>query len=53
MQTILTLSQMMEWKLNGFVQLDLFPEELEHAKREQDYVVQFWSNLMTREEGDQ
>jgi hypothetical protein len=51
-QTVLTLSQMMEWKLNGFVQLDLFPEELEQAKREQDYVVQFWSNLMNREEGE-
>ena len=51
MQTILTLSQMIEWKLNGFVQLDLFPEELEHAKREQDYVV--WSDLINREEGAQ
>ena len=34
-QTILTLGQLIEWKLNGFVQLDLFPEELEQAKREQ------------------
>jgi len=33
-QTILTIQQLLEWKLNGFVQLDLFPEELEQAKRE-------------------
>lgn len=49
-QTILTLGQMIEWKLNGFIQLDLFPEELEQAKREQDYVV--WSDLINREEGE-
>jgi hypothetical protein len=28
-QTNLTLAQLFQWKLNGFVQLDLFPEELE------------------------
>ena len=38
-QTILTLGQLIHWKLNGFVQLDLFPEELERAKHEQDYMV--------------
>ena len=38
-QTILTLGQLIHWKLNGFVQLDLFPEELEQAKHEQDYMV--------------
>ncbi len=49
-QTILTLGQMIEWKLNGFIQLDLFPEELEQAKREQDYAV--WSDLINKEEGE-
>ena len=49
-QTILTLGQMIEWKLNGFIQLDLFPEELEQAKREQDYAV--WADLINREEGE-
>ena len=49
-QTVLTLGQMIEWKLNGFIQLDLFPEELEQAKREQDYIV--WSDLINREEGE-
>ena len=43
MQTVLTLSQLIQWKLNGFIQLDLFPEELEQAQREQDYAV--WSDL--------
>jgi hypothetical protein len=37
-QTVLTHSELIhliQWKLNGFIQLDLFPEELEQAKREQ------------------
>ena len=49
-QTTLTLSQLIDWKLNGFIQLDLFPEELEQAKREQDYAV--WSDLINKEEGE-
>jgi hypothetical protein len=49
-QTTLTLSQLIDWKLNGFIQLDLFPEELEQAKREQDYAV--WADLINREEGE-
>ena len=50
MQTVLTFSQFIQWKLNGFIQLDLFPEELEQAKREVDYAV--WSNLVNKEEGE-
>ena len=50
MQTVLTLSQFIQWKLNGFIQLDLFPEELEQANRELDYAV--WSNLVNKEEGE-
>ena len=49
-QTNLTLAQLFQCKLNGFIQLDLFPEELEQAKREQDYAV--WSDLINREEGE-
>jgi hypothetical protein len=52
-QTVLTHSELIhliQWKLNGFVQLDLFPEELEQAKREQDYAV--WADLINREEGE-
>mgnify|MGYP006899576202 FL=1 len=52
-QTVLTHSELIhliQWKLNGFIQLDLFPEELEQAKREQDYAV--WSDLINREEGE-
>ena len=50
MQTVLTLSQLIQWKLNGYIQLDLFPEELEQANRENDYVV--WSDLINKEEGE-
>ena len=52
MQTILTLSQLIQWKLNGFVQLDLFPEELEQAKREQSYAQEeaAWIRYIDREE---
>jgi hypothetical protein len=52
-QTVLTHSELIhliQWKLNGFIQLDLFPEELEQAKREQDYAV--WSDLINKEEGE-
>jgi hypothetical protein len=37
-QTIMTLGQLLQYKLHGFIQLDLFPEELEHAKNEQYYI---------------
>ena len=49
-QTVLTLGQLIQWKLNGFIQLDLFPEELEQAQRERDYIV--WSDLINKEEGE-
>lgn len=37
-QTIMTLGQLLQYKLYGSVQLDLFPEELQHAKNEQYYI---------------
>jgi len=51
-QTILTTKQMLQWKLNGFVQLDLFPEELEQAQREQSYAQEeaAWIRYIDREE---
>ena len=51
-QTVLTLGQLIEWKLNGFIQLDLFPEELEQAKREQSYAQEeaAWIRYIDREE---
>jgi hypothetical protein len=52
-QTVLTHSELIhliQWKLNGFIQLDLFPEELEQAQREQDYAV--WADLINKEEGE-
>jgi len=51
-QTIFTLSQILEWKLNGFIQLDLFPEELEQARREQSYAQEeaAWIRYIDREE---
>jgi len=36
MDTSLTLGQMLHYKLYGFVQLDLFPRELELARRVPD-----------------
>jgi hypothetical protein len=53
-QTILTLGQLIHWKLNGFVQLDLFPEELEQAKREQSYSQEeaAWIRYIDRQEGE-
>jgi hypothetical protein len=38
-QTIMTIGQLLQYKKFGAVQLDLFPEELEHAKREQNYKI--------------
>jgi hypothetical protein len=51
-QTNLTLEQLFQWKLNGFVQLDLFPEELEQAKREQSYAEAAWIRYIDRQEGE-
>jgi hypothetical protein len=53
-QTVLTLAQLFQWKLNGFVQLDLFPEELEQAKREQSYSQEeaAWIRYIDRQEGE-
>ena len=51
-QTVLTLGQMIEWKLNGFIQLDLFPEELEQAKHEQ-YTIDWYSLVNLEEEKQQ
>ena len=53
-QTILTLGQLIEWKLNGFIQLDLFPEKLEQAKREQSYSQEeaAWIRYIDRQEGE-
>ena len=47
-QTILTHSQMVDWKVDGFVQLDLFPEELEEATRKADLI--YWSNYVNLKE---
>jgi hypothetical protein len=53
-QTNLTLEQLFQWKLNGFVQLDLFPEELKQAKREQSYAQEetAWIRYIDRQEGE-
>ena len=56
-QTVLTHSELIhliQWKLNGFVQLDLFPEELEQAKREQSYTQEeaAWIRYIDRQEGE-
>ena len=56
-QTILTHSELIhliQWKLNGFVQLDLFPEELKQAKREQSYTQEeaAWIRYIDRQEGE-
>lgn len=34
-QTVLTLQQLLDYKRDGFIQFDLFPEELEHARHEE------------------
>ena len=53
-QTVLTLAQLFQWKLNGFIQLDLFPEELEQAKSEQSYAQEetAWIRYIDRQEGE-
>jgi hypothetical protein len=53
-QTNLPLAQLFQWKLNGFIQLDLFPEELEQAKREQSYSQEeaAWIRYIDRQEGE-
>ena len=56
-QTVLTHSELIhliQWKLNGFIQLDLFPEELEQAKREQSYTQEeaAWIRYIDRQEGE-
>ena len=48
-QTIMTLGQLFQYKINGFVQLDLFPEELDQAKNEQYY--EDWLAIVEMEEG--
>lgn len=48
-QTVMTLGQLFQYKINGFVQLDLFPEELEQAKNEQYY--EDWLAIVAIEEG--
>jgi hypothetical protein len=47
-QTVMTLGQLLHYKLYGFVQLDLFPEELEHEKQKQ--VTIDWYRLIQMEE---
>jgi hypothetical protein len=47
-QTIMTLGQLLQYKLHGFVQLDLFPEELEHEKQKQ--VTIDWYRMIQIEE---
>ena len=34
-QTVFTLQQLLDYKRDGFIQFDLFPEELEHARHEE------------------
>lgn len=50
-QTVMTLGQLFQYKINGFVQLDLFPEELEQAKREQPMID--WYLMINLEEEKQ
>ena len=51
-QTVMTLDQLIQYKYTGFIQLDLFPEELEQAKHEQ-YTIDWYSLVNLEEEKQQ
>jgi len=51
-QTVMTLGQLIQYKYTGFIQLDLFPEELEQAKHEQ-YTIDWYSLVNLEEEKQQ
>jgi hypothetical protein len=46
-QTVITLQQLMDYKRDGFIQFDLFPEELEDARREQ--MLKAWTEGYVKE----
>ena len=51
-QTVMTMDQLIQYRYTGFIQLDLFPEELEQAKHEQ-YAIDWYSLVNLEEEKQQ
>jgi hypothetical protein len=46
-QTIFTMQQLLDYKRDGFIQFDMFPEELEHARQERS--LKAWTEGYVKE----